>query len=106
MRLFTPLLLAAGLLTGGNLFADSTTNAPLRKVAIIVENRAGAQFNDKVAVLEDLLGSRIAGEGFSVISRAVTVNALKSYDSAGVAVSSQAALNANANDAGAHNSSV
>ena len=49
MRLFTPFLLAAGLLAAGSLFAaDATTAAPLRKVAIIVENRAGAQFNDKV----------------------------------------------------------
>ena len=106
MRLFTRLFLAAGLLTAGNLFADDATNAPLRKVAIIVENHAGAQFNDKVAVLEDLLGSRIAGEGYSVISRAVTVNALKSYDTAGVAVTSQTALNASAGGASAHNSTA
>jgi hypothetical protein len=106
MRLFTRLLFVAGLLTAGKLFADDATNAPLRKVAIIVENHAGAQFNDKVAVLEDLLGNRIAGEGYSVISRAVTVNALKSYDTAGVAVTSQAALNASAGSASAHNSAA
>src|SRR5271154_5700689 len=106
MRIFTRLLLAVSLLTAGNLFADDTTNAPLRKVAIIVENHAGAQFNDKVAVLEDLLGSRIAGKGYSVISRAVTVNALKSYDTAGVAVTSQTALNASAGSASAHNSAA
>ena len=43
-------LLAASLMTAGKLFAADTTAAPLRKTAIIVENRAGAQFNDKVAV--------------------------------------------------------
>jgi hypothetical protein len=106
MRLFTSLLLTAGLLTVGNLFAADTNSAPLRKVAIIVENHAGAQFNDKVAVLEDLLSSRIAGEGYSIISRAVTVNALKSYDTAGIAVSSQTALNASAGSASAHNSAA
>jgi hypothetical protein len=106
MRLFNRLLLAAGLLTAGNSFADDATNAPLRKVAIIVENYAGAQFNDKVAVLEDLLGNRIAGEGYSIISRAVTVNALKSYDTAGIAVNSQTALNASAGSASAHNSAA
>ena len=106
MRLFTRFILVAGWLTAGNLFADDVTNASLRKVAIIVENHAGAQFNDKVAVLEDLLGSRIAGEGYSVISRAVTVNALKSYDTAGVAVTSQTALNASAGSASAHNSAA
>jgi hypothetical protein len=94
------------LLTAGNLFAADTNAAPLRKVAIIVENHAGAQFNDKVAVLEDLVSSRIAGEGYSVISRSVTVNALKSYDLAGIAVSSQTAVNASAGGASAHNSTA
>ena len=107
MRLFTQLFLAAGLLTAGSLFAADTNNAaPLRKVAIIVENHAGAQFNDEVAVLEDLLGSRIAGEGYSLISRSVTVNALKSYDTAGIAVSSQTAVNASAGSTSAHNSAA
>lgn len=102
MRIFTPLLLAGSLAaTGVSLAADATAAAPLRKVAIIVENHAGAQFNDKVAVLEDMLSSRIAGEGYSVISRSVTISALKSYDSAGIAVSSQAAANAIADSASA-----
>ena len=104
MHLFTRLFLAAGLLAAGNLFAADTNAGPLRKVAIIVENRAGAQFNDKVAVLEDLLSSRVAGKGYVVISRAVTLNALKSYDLAGIAVNSQSALNASAGSASAHNS--
>ena len=42
-----------------------------RKIAIIVENRAAAGLNDKVAVLEDLVSSRVAGKGLSVISRDV-----------------------------------
>ena len=100
MKTFTPLLLAAGFLTAGQLFAAdptaSTAAPPLRKVAIIVENHAGAQLNDKVSVLEDLLSTRIAGKGYSVISRDVTVNALKTYPSLGVAVSSQSAAKANA----------
>src|SRR5450432_2515230 len=107
MRKFIQSFLAAGLLATGNLFAADTTNdVALRKVAIIVENRAGAQFNDKVAVLEDLLSSRIAGKGYSVISRSVTVNALKSYDLAGIAVNSQSALNASAGSASAHNATA
>jgi hypothetical protein len=97
MKMFTAFLLAAGLLAAGSLFAaDATTAAPLRKVAIIVENRAGAQLNDKVAVFEDLLSSRIAGKGYSIISRDVTLNALKTYPSVGVAVSSQSSVKANA----------
>jgi hypothetical protein len=83
MRTFTHLLLAAGFLAAGQLFAadpaGSTSAPPLRKVAIIVENRAGAQLNDKVSVLEDLLSSRIAGNGYSVLSRDVVTRALKDY---------------------------
>jgi hypothetical protein len=98
--MFASFLLAAGLLTAGSLFAaEATTAAPQRKVAIIVENRAGAQLNDKVAVFEDLLSSRIAGKGYSIISRDVTLNALKTYPSVGVAVSSQSAVKANAGTA-------
>jgi hypothetical protein len=97
MRLYTQFIVAAGLLATGSLFAaDATTAAPQRKVAIIVENRAGAQLNDKVAVFEDLLSSRISGKGYSIISRDVTVNALKTYPSVGVAVSSQSAAKASA----------
>jgi hypothetical protein len=96
MRLYTQFIVAASLLAAGFLFAaDATTAAPQRKVAIIVENRAGAQLNDKVSVFEDLLSSRIAGKGYALISRDVTVNALKTYPSVGVAVSSQSAAKAN-----------
>ena len=107
MKMFSPLLLVAGWLTAGQLFAaDEPSAAPLRKIAIIVENRAGAQFNDKVPVLEDLVASRVAGKGYSVISRDVAINALKSYSTAGVNVSSQAALNANAGAASGNNSTA
>lgn len=58
------------------------TEAPkptARKTAIIVDNRAGAKLNDKVAVLEDLLATRIAGKGFSVLSRDMVTRSLKNY---------------------------
>ncbi len=106
MRVFSRLFLIAGWLTAGSLFAAEPETVPLRKVAIIVENHAGSQFNDKVAVLEDLLSSRIAGAGYSVISRSVTVNALKSYDTAGIAVTSQTAVNASAGAATAQQSNA
>jgi PEGA domain len=51
----------------------------LRKIAVIVQNRAGAGLNDKVAVLEDLVASRVAGQGFSVISRDDVTRSLKDY---------------------------
>jgi hypothetical protein len=100
MRPFSKFLLAAGLLAAGSLYAaDVPAATPLRKVAIIVENRADAQLNEKVAVFEDLLGSRISGKGYSVISRDVTLNALKTYSSVGVAASSESAVHVGATDA-------
>lgn len=80
MKMFSALLLAAGWLAAGKISAaDETAAAPPRKIAIIVENRAGAQFNDKVPVLEDLVASRVAGRGYSVLSRDVVTRSLKNY---------------------------
>jgi hypothetical protein len=134
MKIFSPLLLAAGLLTAGyaslqaqpspietpanlkgsteqtvvvvertitektNVYQAVNPNSSLRKIAIIVENRAGAQFNDKVPVLEDLVASRVAGKGYSVISRDVAVNALKTYASAGASTSSQSSAGTTTTD--------
>lgn len=89
-----------------NVYQATSANAGLRKIAIIVENRAGPQFNDKVPVLEDLVASRVAGKGYSVISRDVAVNALKTYSTAGANVSSQSSVKANAGGASGQNSSA
>ena len=56
-------------------------------------------------MFEDLLSSRLAGKGYSIISRDVTLNALKTYPSVGVAVSAQTAVNAGA-DTASHNRST
>ena len=69
-----------------------TAPAP-RKVAIFIENRSGPALNDKVPVLEDFLTSQITEKGFSVISRDVVVNALKTYRSTGVVVASAGVAN-------------
>jgi hypothetical protein len=58
--------------------ADSGTQV-FHKTAIFVENRAGTAFNDKVSVLEDFISSHITEKGFSVLSREVVINGLKSY---------------------------
>lgn len=89
-----------------NVYQAVNPNSSLRKIAIIVENRAGPQFNDKVPVLEDLVASRVAGKGYSVISRDVTVNALKTYSTAGVNVSSQSGANINAGAVSGNNSTA
>jgi len=60
-------------------YQQDTPREAQRKIVIIVENRASADLNDKVAVLEDLVASRVAGRGLSVISRDVVTRALKNY---------------------------
>jgi hypothetical protein len=60
-------------------YQQDTPREAQRKIVIIVENRASADLNDKVAVLEDLVASRVAGRGLSVISRDVVTRSLKNY---------------------------
>lgn len=49
------------------------------KVAIFIKNRAGGEYDPKVAALEDLVSSRITDLGFSVISREDAINAVASF---------------------------
>jgi len=60
-------------------YQQDTPRDVQRKIAIIVQNRGSAAFNDKVPVLEDLVSSRVAGKGFSVISRDDVTRSLKDY---------------------------
>src|ERR1035437_1143292 len=60
-------------------YQQDTPREAQRKVAIIVQNRGSAALNDKVPVLEDLVSSRVAGKGFSVISRDDVTRSLKNY---------------------------
>jgi hypothetical protein len=60
-------------------FQQDTPRDVQRKIAIIVQNRGSAELNDKVPVLEDLVSSRVAGKGFSVISRDDVTRSLKDY---------------------------
>ncbi len=66
-------------------------SAEPRKAAIFIENRGSATLNDKISTFEDFLTSRISGKGFSIISREVSINALKTYKSSEVAISAQGA---------------
>ena len=54
------------------LSAEKTPDASLR-AAIFIQNRAGAEFTDKLDVLNDLLTTRLTEKGFSVIDRSVVV---------------------------------
>jgi hypothetical protein len=80
-RISCLVFLCLGFAVLGACAAESATADPKvqRKTAIIVENRAGKNLNDKVAVLEDLIAARIAGEGFTVLSRDVVTRSLKDY---------------------------
>ena len=60
-------------------YQQDTPRDVQRKIAIIVQNRGSAELNDKVPVLEDLVDSRVAGKGFSVISRDDVTRSLKNY---------------------------
>lgn len=60
-------------------YQQETPREVLRKIAIIVQNRESAGLNSKVTVLEDLVASRVAGKGFSVISREEVSRSLKNY---------------------------
>ena len=52
-------------------------------VAIFIKNRAGDDYNDKVAVLEDLLSARLAEAGFTIQSREDVINSVASFAGAG-----------------------
>lgn len=75
----------AGILGLGLALAPLATGqtAPTRTrpltVALLVENRAGADFDAKTAVLEGLVAGRLAGRDLQVMSRDVILNALKNF---------------------------
>ncbi len=48
--------------------------------AVIISNRAGKDYDDKISVLEDLLSARITDLGFSLLSREVVVDNLRKFD--------------------------
>ena len=48
--------------------------------AIVISNRAGKAYDDKIAVLEDLLSARLTDLGFSLLSREVVVDNLRKFD--------------------------
>ena len=72
------LALSAGVVLIG--IAGSTAQAQtVKKAAIFVENRAGAEYNDKVKVFEDMLSSRASSAGFRIINRETVVNSINNY---------------------------
>lgn len=74
-------LLVLALFSAAAAGARAAEPAPLLKAAIFVENRAGEIYDDKIDVLNDLLSTRMANAGFSVIDKAHTVDTLKRANS-------------------------
>ena len=80
LGVFVAVVLAA---CGTQLRAQVTQNPP-RKAAIFVADRTGKkELAGKDAVLEDLLTSRIGGQGFTVISRQIALDAIEARPKAG-----------------------
>lgn len=67
-------------LTGSE--ADQNASYP---TAIIVGNRAGAEYDSQVPVLEDLLTGKLSDEGFSIMSRDLMIDAARKFDPSTVA---------------------
>lgn len=53
--------------------AENAPDAPPLRAAIFIQNRAGAEFSDKLDTLNDLLTTRLTGKGFLVIDRSVVL---------------------------------
>lgn len=62
---------------------NAQTEVTPKKVAIFVENRAGAEFDSKAVVFEDFLASRIADQQMQVLSREVILNSLRDFSAGG-----------------------
>ena len=78
MSFVTGFMLLYFLSLNAGLFAQQDDKQGL-KAAIFVENRAGRSFDNKVAVFEDFITGRVTEKGFSVISREVVTDSLKTY---------------------------
>jgi hypothetical protein len=76
-RLLRCLLLVAVLSIGwGRAAAAEAPETPLRKGAILVQNRAGSDYDATASLIEDLLGGKAAGQGIKLLSRQAVTDAL------------------------------
>ncbi len=76
-RLVRCFLLVALLALGcGRGVAAETVEPPLRKGAILVQNRAGSDYDATAALIEDMLGGKAAGQGIQLLSRQAVTDAL------------------------------
>ncbi len=62
--------------------AAPPASAPQFKSVVLVNNRAGAEWDGKIRVLEDHLAAQLTELGFSVLTREVVVDSLRTFDPA------------------------
>ncbi|MFM1850768.1 MAG: hypothetical protein RIS54_452 [Verrucomicrobiota bacterium] len=79
LKVFTVMLLAA---LGGTMVRAVEEASPARKTAIFVTNRAGAEYDGQLPVLEDFLAAKLSDSGFSLMSRELMVAAASKLDPA------------------------
>ena len=78
---------------------ESESVARTYSAAIVVSNRAGAQYDDQLAPLEDLLAARLADLGFQLVSRELVTSNLRSFVPPGAPADSESARAAAAAEA-------
>lgn len=85
-RLFASLAVFAGSLVPGpvqSVFAAEGDASPKNyKTAIFVSNRAGAEYDGQIPVLEDLLTANLSDIGFNIMSRELVIDAARKFDPA------------------------
>jgi hypothetical protein len=79
LKVFTVMLLAA---LGGTMVRAVEEASPARNTAIFVTNRAGAEYDGQLPVLEDFLAAKLSDSGFSLMSRELMVAAASKLDPA------------------------
>jgi hypothetical protein len=85
-RLFSRITLSFALIAasvwGQPVPPAATGSAPQFRSVVLVSNRAGAEWDGKIRVLEDHLAAQLTDLGFSVLTREVVVDSLRAFDPA------------------------
>lgn len=85
-RLFSRIVFCVTLLTasvwGQPVPPAAPGAAPQFKSVVLVSNRAGSEWDGKIRVLEDHLAAQLTDLGFSILTREVVVDSLRTFDPA------------------------
>ena len=85
-RLFSRIVFCVTLLTasvwGQPVPPAAPGAAPQFKSVVLISNRAGSEWDGKIRVLEDHLAAQLTDLGFSILTREVVVDSLRTFDPA------------------------